>query len=219
MGARPAGPVARGRASWTRATAVIVVLCFSPACAVRTWRPTALTPESAARSMSPGRTVRIPTDRGLVTLRVVRLAYPFVEGVPEPGSSEVVFRVQHATAEVRTVEPDGSVHRTRLPHAAAWPLDSVVDRDVQLRTPEGTRLALRVRALEEGLVSGRPIACWGEGGERCTAAIVVDLSQTTRILVRGIDRRGVAGNVALVGTVALACVLVLGFFEAMSHLE
>jgi hypothetical protein len=150
-----------------------------------------------------------------VTLRVVRFAYPLVEGVPEPDTSEVVFPVRHASAEVRTTRPDGAYALTLHPDAVLAPPEALVGRDVQFSTPEGTRLALHVRALREGLVHGLPIACWGDAGVRCTATILVDLSETTSIRVRGMAWGGVTGNLLLVGLVVLASVVL----EALAHLD
>lgn len=203
MRARSRGCLARGRAWLTRATAVVVVFSFSTACAVRSWHSVAIAPESVRRLDLPGQMVRIPTTGGLVTLRVARLAYPLVEGVPEPGSGEVAFPIERATAEVRTRTPEGWVFVTLPPEARGLVPVDLADRDVQFRTPEGTRLALHVRALEEGLVRGEPIACWGDADPRCTAPIVIDLREAAWIDVRGMAWGGVAGNLALVGLMAL----------------
>jgi hypothetical protein len=165
--------------------------------------------------MSPGATVRLPTAGGRVTLRVVRFAYPFVEGIPQPDSSEVVFPARHASAEVRTTGPDGAYRLKLYPDAVVVPPQELVDRDVQFSTPEGTRLALHVRASEEGLVHGLPIACWGDAGVRCTATILVDLSETTSIRVRGVAWGGVTGNLLLVGLAVLVGVIL----EGLAHFD
>jgi hypothetical protein len=215
MGALPRGSRKCGRGRLTRATAVVVMLAFSNACAVKHWHSESTAPELARRLKWEGQTVRVATTRSLVTLRVVRLAYPFVEGIPQPGSGEVTFPIGRASAEVRTKGPEGSKLVTLPPGAAALVAENLVDRDVQFLTPGGGRLALHVRELEEGVVRGEPIACWGDGGVRCTQPILVDLREAAWIDVRGTAWLGVVGNLAILGVVAL----VWAFLYALSHLD
>jgi hypothetical protein len=214
MGALLGGSRKCGRGRLTRATAVVVGLAFSNACAVTHWHsePTAF--ELARRFKLEGQTVRIPTTGSLVTLRVVRVAYPFVEGIPQPGSGEVTFPMGRATAEVRTKGPRGSRFVTLPPGAALAP-ENLVDRDVQFLTPGRGRLALHVLALEEGIVRGEPIACWGAASDGCTEPILVDLREAAWIDVRGTAWLGIVGNLAILGLLAL----VWAFFAALSHLD
>lgn len=202
MRACPPGYLTRGRGRLNRATAATVLLAFSTACATTTWKSVPVAPVLTERGILPGETVRIPVSGGPLTLRVVRLAYPFVEGVPEAGPGEVTFRIGGAMAEARTRVSKDSVSLTPLQDAAGMVPHNLVGRDVQFLKPDGSRLALHVRAVDGGFVRGEPIACWGDAGARCTATILVDLRTAAWLDVQGTDWPLFWANLALVGLAA-----------------
>lgn len=202
MRAHPGVLLRRGRGRLARVTAATVILAFSTACATRTWKSVPVAPVLTERRILQGERVRIPVTGGSLILRVVRLDYPLLEGVPEAGPGKVTFPIGGATAEVRTRVSKNSLSLTPLRDATDLVAENLVDRDVQFLKPDGGRLALHVQAVNGESVRGEPIACWGDGGARCTATILVDLRTAAWLDVQGTDWFLAWANLALVGLVA-----------------
>jgi hypothetical protein len=180
-----------------RAIAIVTLLPFTAAavgCVAHRWRAVPLTNMSLEKEKIQERKVRFTTDTGPVTLRVTRVAFPYVEGAPELGTGLVAFDLRSALkAEILELGADGrqlSSSGVPISEDAAFGA-SLAGKTVRFETEKGP-LVLVVERVEYPMLEGRP---------RPSKAVVrVDLRRVQAMQIEEVS--GVKTALATIGVIA-----------------
>jgi len=190
-----------------RAVAVVTLLPFTAAtigCVAHRWRATPVTEMSLEKEKIQERKVRFTTDTGPVTLRVTRVAFPYVEGAPEMGTGLVAFDLRSARkAELLDLAANG-----RLLTATSVPLNEdpalgqkLAGKTMRLETDRGP-LVIVVARVEYPMVEGKA------GPSK--AIVRVDLRRVQSMQVQEVDGAKTAlATVGVIGGVLAALFIVV----------
>jgi hypothetical protein len=150
------------------------------------------------------RRVRFTTDTGPVTLKVTRVAFPYVEGAPEMGPGLVAFDLRSARkAEILELTADG-----RLLTATSVPLNEdpalgqkLAGKTVRLETDRGP-LVIVVARVEYPMVEGK--------AGQSKAIVRVDLRRVQSMQVQEVDGAKTAlATVGVIGGVLAALFIIV----------
>ncbi len=186
--------VRRGAALLT----TVALLLNGSGCTFYKWQAVPLTETGLHESLHGGAT-RFATRDGSLTLRVIGLDYPYVQGVALHVDGHVPVRVPRArvhTARLLTEE----LHGAQVLSDQDWRARTPVGQPVELRLQGGGRLRLHVDDVDDTHVSGN----WLSGA----GLVELDLRRVSGVEVREVDT-GKTLLISVGGTLAVLAGLVL----------